>query len=292
VHGLNGLPAPSDVRNFLYQYPEIGAPAAGRTTLVLTGTTAIGSALVTGIDTTQLDAMMQVTGTGIPAAPLSTFVLSVGTVDPVDGTLMLTQAATATGSVSLTFTFNSVITDQWIADRFNGEVKPFVQRITRQAFDQVQTVEEYYDGNGSSVLALRRKPAVALLNISYTNVDSTLYYLTPSAVVLIQDEAIIKAKANFNESTYTPIFWKGQRNIRIRYQVGYANCPLEVANAMLYFLAEAALGHIADQTGGGSVSLQGYSHDHGNRGMYTNIRNSLARRAYALLRPYMTGAAG
>jgi len=292
VQGLLGLPAPSDVRNFLYGYPDIGAVAAGQKTITLSGTLSPGSAIVTGINTTQLDALMQVTGTGIATSPLSTFVLAIGVVDPVAGTLTLTQPATGTGVQQLTFTFNAVLTDEWLANVLSGEILPNVQRWTRQQFNAITTVTEYYDGNGSSILALRRRPVVQLLNISYTNVDSNLYYLTPSAVVMIADEGIIKAKANFNESTYTPIFWKGQRNIRIQYQVGYANCPVDVATAMMYLMAEVALGHIADQTGGGNASFQGYSRDGGKRGLYTNIRNSLARRAHSLLRQYMTGAAG
>jgi len=289
MFGPNALPAPSDVRNLLASYPDV---QTGKQTLVLPGTLSSGSAIVTGIDTTKLDSLMQVSGTGIPNIPLATFVLAIGVVDPMNGTLTLTQAATANGVQLLTFTFNSVVTDQWYANCLNGEVLPFVSRITRMTFNGVQTITEYYDGNGSSVLALRRRPIVALLSVSYTNVDSNLYYLTPSALVVITDEGILKAKANFNESTYTPIFWKGQRNIRVTYQVGFANCPIDVGTAIMYLLAESALGIIADQTGGGSVSLQGYSHDHGKRGLYTNLRNSLARKAYALLRVYMTGAAG
>lgn len=289
MHGLSGFPAPSDVRNFLAGFPDL---QTGMTTLVLTGTTAAGSAIVTNIDTTLLDSLMRVTGAGIPTAPYPTYVLDVGVVDPVYGQLSLTQPATADGTVPLTFIFNSVLTDQWFANALAGEIKPNVENWCRQKFDQVETVQEYYDGNGSSILTLRRRPVVSIVNLSYTNVDSNLYYLTPSAMQLLSEEGIIKAKANFNESTYTPIFWKGQRNLRVTYQVGWAACPQLVATAILYLLAEVGLGQVADQTGGGGLSIQGYSRDYGSRGRYSNLRNSLARRAYGLLRKYMSGTIG
>ena len=183
----------------------------------------------------------------------------------------------------------AALSDGWINDNLINEVYPIVKRITRQTFDAVETVTEYYDGTGSSILVLRRRPILALINLSYTNVDSNLYYLTPSAMQVITDEGMLKAKANFNESTYTPIFWKGQRNLRVTYSVGFANCPNDVAQAMKYMVAESALGQIADQTGGGGLTVQSFSRDYGKRGRYTNIRNALARRAHALLLPYMTG---
>jgi hypothetical protein len=186
----------------------------------------------------------------------------------------------------------SVVSDAWIQAVIDDEIVPYVHEKCRQRFDAVETVTEYYDGTGSSILVLRRRPVTEVLNLSYTNVDSNLYYLTPSAMVLIGSEGILKAKANFNESTYTPIFWKGQRNLRVTYKVGYANCPADAAQAIKYFAAEATLGHVADQTGGGSLSVQNYSRDYGSRGRYSNIRNSLARRGLALLRKYMTGAIG
>ena len=284
--GPSGLPAPSDVRNLLAGFPGI---QTGQKTLVLNGTTLIGSALITGIDTTQLDSLMRVTGAGIPTSPALTYILAISVVDPVYGQLMLTQAATASATVALTFTFNAVVTDQWFQNALNGEVLPLIQRWCRQTFNAIQTYVEYYDGTGSSILVLRRKPVVALINLSYTNVDSNLYYLTPSAMQIISDEGILKAKANFNESTYTPIFWKGQKNLRVTYTAGFASCPVDIATAILYLLAESALGIIADQTGGGGLSIQGYNRDYGKRGRYSNIRNTLARKAYSLLRLYMIG---
>ena len=277
----NGFPSPSDVRAFLKGY---GLDV--ESTLSLTGTLTMDSPVVTEIDTTKLEVGFYISGSGIPAY---TKILTVDVLDPVAGQITLDDAATATGSKNLTFTYYDAVTDGWLSDVRDNEVKPFLERVCRQKFDGIETVTEYYDGTGSSILALRRRPIIRVVSLSYTNVDSNLYYLSPTAMQVIADEGILKAKANFNESTYTPIFWKGQRNLRVIYQVGWATCPNDVAQAVKYLIAEAALGHVADMTGGGSLSTNGYSKDYGKRGRYTNARNSLARRAHAILRKYMTG---
>jgi len=282
MQGQSGMPAPSDVRALLRQFG-----LAQKSSLTVTGNTTNLSPIITGLDTTQFEPSFYVSGTGIQ--PLST-IQSVDVVDPTNGQITLDMACTATGTaVQLVFSYYATITDDWIQQRMSNFILPFVNAKTRQAFDKIETVEEYYDGTGSSVLVLRRRPIVSLVNLSYTNVDSTLYYLTPSAIQVINGEGILKAKANFNESTYTPIFWKGQRNLRVTYQVGYATAPPDVAEAVLYLTAEAVLGQIADQTGGGSLTVQGYSRDYGKRGRYTNYRNQLARSGYSLLKPYITG---
>ena len=276
------FPTPADVRKLLK-----GFNIDTKSTLVLAGNLQSGVATVTGIDTTSLEPSFYVSGANIPAL---TKVLSVDVVDPANGQITLDSQATGTASgVSLTFTYYDVLTDDWFNDCLNNEVQPYVEAKCRQKFDQIETVTEYYDGTGSSILVLRRRPVVSLVSLSYTNVDSNLYYLTPTAMVLIPDDGVLKAKANFNESTYTPIFWKGQRNLRVEYQVGWATCPADVAQAIKYMMAESGLGQIADQTGGGGLSLQAFSREYGDRGRYTNIRNMFAAKAYGLLRKYMTG---
>ena len=132
------------------------------------------------------------------------------------------------------------------------------------------------------------RPIVQLLAISYTNVDSNLYYLTPSAIQVIADEGILKAKANFNESTYIPIFYRGTKNVRIKYQYGSNDWPDWASEAGAMLLAEQALAFVGSQTGGGDLTTQGYSRSFGKSGKYTHMRRQLARDAIALLRPYMT----
>ena len=65
--------------------------------------------------------------------------------------------------------------------------------------------------------------------------------MTPSAIQVIPDEGILKAKANFNESTYIPIFYRGTKNIRVQYQAGYSDYPSDIFEAVCRLTAEQAL---------------------------------------------------
>lgn len=277
-----GIPEPIDIRKLLEGYG-----LETQRTLALSGTLTSGSAIITGIDTRNLARYMYLFGAGIPAAAQISSVDIVGEL----GQVTMNVPATAAGTgVSITATYYCVVSDEWIQDRLDRLVLPYVKRITRQNFDGIQTVTEYYDGTGSPIMVLRRRPIVQLIAISYTNVDANLYYLTPSAMQVITDEGILKAKANFNESSYIPIFFKGDRNIRITYQYGFATCPADVSEAIARLMASEVLGHIAGKLGGGNISTQGFSPNYGENGKYTQPRKDLVKTANALLRAYMTGA--
>lgn len=278
-----GIPEPSDIRAFLEGY---GIDT--QKTISLTGTWEADSAIITGIDTRNLAVGMNVFGNGVPALAV------IQTVDivSVDGQITLNVPATLSGTASaITVTYYCIVSDSWIQDAITNEVLPWITSKTRQTFDGLSQVTEYYDGTGSSIMILRRRPIVQLLQISYTNVDTNLYYLTPTAIQVISEEGILKAKANFNESTYIPIFYRGERNLRITYQYGYATCPGDVARAIKCFVADLVLAHVANKTGGGNQGLPGISRDYGERGKYTNLRRDFGLRGMALLRKYMTGGA-
>ena len=187
------------------------------------------------------------------------------------------------------YNIETQLSDAWIDAKRDKFVVPWVEKKTKLSFTGIQEVTEYYDGTGSSILVLRHRPIVALLSISYTNVPSDQFYISPLAIQTIEDEGILKAKANFNEANYVPIFARGQRNLRITYSFGYADPPPEVAEAIKYLVAEKILGHIASRTGGGNLNVQAFGRQYGSRGKFTEIRNELARDAIAILREYITG---
>ena len=278
-------PVPSDVRALLKGYGfDLTATMSG------VGTTANGNAQVTGVDTTKLVPQMIVSGTGIQAGSR---VLTVDVIDSVAGKFTMDVIAQANGSPALTFTYFPACDDSWLANRRDNFILPWITRVTRQNFTAIQQYTEFYDGTGGSVLALRRRPIVSLDLIAYTNVDSNLYYLTPSAIQVIAEEGLLKAKANFNESTYIPIFYRGDRNVKVVYKAGFASMPNDVAEAVTCLMAEQALAHAASKTGGGSsASGQGYNKSFGDAGKWGNRRKELAAEAMSLLRQYMTGAGG
>jgi hypothetical protein len=159
----------------------------------------------------------------------------------------------------------------------------------RMNFTGVQTATEYYSGNGSSVLLLRRKPIVDLTSISYTNVVANQYYISPLAIQIINEEGILKAKANFNEANYVPIFARGERNLRIIYTYGGTDYPNDIAHAIKVAMADRALGIIGSRTGGGSLGVQAYNRNFGEMGKYTDIRRMMAREIHAIMRMHTTG---
>jgi len=189
-----------------------------------------------------------------------------------------------------TYNVEAQLSEAWVDDKMTGMVIPWVEKKTKLSLSGVGgPVTEYYSGTGSSILVLRRRPIVALLSISYTNVPSDQFFISPLAIQVIADEGILKAKANFNEANYTPIFARGERNLRIQYTYGFDEVPADVFHAVKCLTAEKVLGHIASRTGGGGLSVQSFSRQYGSRGKFTDIRNELARDGIAALRDYLTG---
>ena len=181
------------------------------------------------------------------------------------------------------------VSENWINGKMAGLVIPWVEEKTKLSFSEISTITEYYSGNGTSLLILRRRPLVELMSISYTNVPSDQFFISPLAIQTIADEGILKAKANFNEANYVPIFARGERNIRVEYTYGFADMPVDISHAVACLTAEKVLGHVASRTGGGNLGVQAFSRQYGNRGKFSNARDELARDGLLLLRKYMTG---
>jgi len=181
------------------------------------------------------------------------------------------------------------LSDAWIKDKRDSFVIPWVEAKTKLSFTEVKTVTEYYSGTGNSILVLRHRPIVELIAINYTNVPSNQFYISPLAIQQIPDEGILKARANFNEANYVPIFARGVKNLRVTYSYGMTDYPADIKHAIKCFVAEKMLGHIANRTGGGTISIQAFSRNYGSRGKFSDIRNELARDGHAIMRKYMTG---
>lgn len=278
-----GIPEPKDIRDLLEGY---GLDL--QTSLSLSGTWELGSAIITNIDTTRLGRYMNVFGAGIPAAAQ---IVSVDIVSATAGQITISAPTTAAGNAAaITISYFCVVSDEWLQSTLSNEIIPWVQRIARQKFDAIETVTEYYDGTGESLLILRRRPIVQLISLNYTNVDPSFYYLAPTAIQVISDEGILKAQSNCDNPGMIPIFARGSRNLCVTYQVGKATCPSDVARGITLLAADLTLAHIASKTGGGSPGLPGFNPDYGPNGKWSTHRADLARRGISALRPYMTGA--
>lgn len=186
------------------------------------------------------------------------------------------------------------ISDAWIERRMDSFVIPWIERVTRQKFTGTEQIVEYYSGQGTSILVLNRRPIVSLDALAYTNyVEVDQFVINVNSIAVIADEGILKARYDFREDNWRPIFARGVNNIVVTYTYGFDDYPDDIKEAIIYFTAEQLLGVLANRTGGGtSVSTQGYNRSFGNRGKYTSLRNDLARQGHALLRNYMTAVAG
>jgi hypothetical protein len=185
-----------------------------------------------------------------------------------------------------------VLTDAWITARMTNFIIPAVENITRQKFDGITSVTEYHSGTGKNTLFLDRRPIVAVTEIAYVLGGNTQRILNLAMIETVANQGILKAKTNYDEAFLLPLFAKGEYNIKVTYNYGYADYPADIAEAVIYLTAEVALGQIGARTGGGSISLQGWGRNFGDRGRYTDIRNDLARMAHSILSKYSTRVVG
>ncbi len=187
-----------------------------------------------------------------------------------------------------------VISDAWLIKRRDRFIVPVVERVIRQSLMSESTATEYYSGTGGSILILNRRPIIALTSLAYTNyAEIDQFVINVNSIQVVADEGILKARYDFREDNWRPIFAKGNHNIRVSYTYGYETVPDDIQEAILYLCVEQALGFIANRTGGGtSLSTQGYNRSYGPRGKYSNVRNDLHRQAFSILRNYMTSVVG
>ena len=277
-------PTPQEVRDHLEGY---GLNVTG--TKSKTGNTTNGQPSIAAIDTSDLKPNMRIAGTGIPSGA-KILTIDSSTQLTIDGN------ATADGTgISITITYFTCLTDDWLINVRDSFIIPWIEKKTRQTFEGVATATEYKSGNGTSILFMNRRPIVALTSMSYTNyIEIDQFVINVNSIQVIAEEGILKARYDFRQDNWRPIFARGINNIRIVYTYGYDNYEdvPEVKEAIMYLMAEKGLGIIANRTGGGDLSIQGWSRSFGSRGKYTNIRNELARDAYASLHDHMTGVVG
>lgn len=187
----------------------------------------------------------------------------------------------------------TAVTDAWIEKHRDSFVIPLMERKTRQTFYRTAQVTEVYSGNGTTTLTLNRRPVISLDSIRYLVLAINFENVAVDAIELIGNEGILRSlESTIIEATTIPVFPKGKSNIQVTYTYGYTDLPVLLQTAIEYFTAEGVLGLIADRTGGGNLSTQGWNRDWGQRGKYTNIRNDLARKGYIAMKEYMTGVVG
>ena len=189
----------------------------------------------------------------------------------------------------------SLLSASWLEKRRDNFIIPWVESKTGLSMSGEKTYVEYYNGDGTNSMMLNRKGVTELVKVEYVIGGDVVSDLSLVQFINIGSEGILRAiRSDLIVGSNTPVFRKGRKNIKITYKVGFdANdIPVELCEAMLYFLTEKALMIIAGRGGGGNVSVSGYSKDYGKRGKYTDIRNELARMGLALIADYMSMVTG
>jgi hypothetical protein len=188
----------------------------------------------------------------------------------------------------------TVLSDDWFVRMRDNFVIPWMESKIGQSLGVASAEQktEYVSGTGSKLIILSRRPIVDLVSISYTNVQNDQYVISINSVVVLADEGIIIAKSDFGEGVINPLFARGTKNIKVIYTYGYVNVPSLLRQAIICLTCEKALGQVANRTGGGNLSVQGFSRNHGNRGKWDNIRNELARDGISALKSFLTGTVG
>lgn len=271
-----------DVREFLEGYCSVNNTAV----VSISGTLISGSAIVTGIaDTSKLQPEMMVSGTGVA------YGARILTVDS-SSQITLDLACTADGSaVALTVTYYTIISDYWLRTQAEKFIIPFVEEKTGQSFFGIAQTVEYHSGNGKNIMFLDKRPIVSLLDVRYVLGGNNFTILNLAMIEVVSAEGILKSKTNYDEAFLLPMFAKGDYNIKCTYTYGCLTAPDDIYQAMTYLLCEKALGHVAGRTGGGNPGSS-VPRAFGDRGMFTEVRNDLARQAIAVMRKYMTSVVG
>lgn len=184
---------------------------------------------------------------------------------------------------------SNTISDLWITSRLNNMVIPFIEQVAKMSFTAETEYTEYISGTGASTIMLSRKPVNSIVSAAYVAGNDIDASIGLSGLQLLANEGIIKVVQVITEGGYNTKWRKGDKNIKIVYKAGYDSVPSTIKEAAIYLSSEQILGYIGARTGGGSISVQGFSRSFGNRGRYQDIRNDLNRQAMFLLRKYKTG---
>jgi len=268
-----------DIRKFLENYCKLDQ----KLSMDVVGNLIQNSPIVTNVSNVSgLSPYMEVSGDGVDIDTV---------IDSIDSPTQITLSKPALSSgeeKELVIEDYTFLSNEWIEKRFHGFIVPFVEKTVRQSLGRETTAVEYYDGNGKNYLILNRRPLKELLEIRYVLGGSNFTILNLQNIEVIRSQGILKAKRNYEEAYYLPVFAKGDRNLKITYSYGYLECPEDIKECLIYLASEQALGFIGSRQGGGSVSVQGYGRNYGARGMYQDIRNDLARQAHWILRSYGT----
>jgi hypothetical protein len=185
----------------------------------------------------------------------------------------------------------SILSDDWMNKRRDRFIVPQVKLITGVPFDGVIEKVEHLSGTSTDTLMLSNRNATSLVRVEYVSGGDNDSEIGLGGLILIEG-GIIKKVSNQNEGNLVGYFRRGKRNIKVTYTLGESDYPDDIKEAIIYLCAEQLLGFVGARTGGGSISVEAYGRNYGNRGKYQDLRNDLKRQAMAILREYISSVTG
>lgn len=275
------IPSPLDVRHYLEGY-------CLETQDVLQFTEVSFESGVTEIDlgssVSALRVNMPVSGTGIVSGTRIT------EVDYDNETITIdTATSEEEDSVTLSITKNIYLTDEWIINRRDRLVIPWIEKRTSLNIRGDRTITEYISGNGLTSMILSHHPVQELVSMDYVSDYDDVDNSITSLVEVDNEQGILISKNRIHDASDYTVFRRGVKNIKVVYTIGYedicSSAP-DVPEAIVSWLAALCLQMIGARTGGGNISQSGFSQSYGDRGKYTEIIQMSEANAMAILRNY------
>lgn len=274
------IPSPLDVRHFLEGFCLDTQDQLTFTVTFVSGVTTINM----GASVSSLRENMAVSGDGIPTGTI---------IESIDYDLQQITISEATASpqtdVTLTVTRNTFLTDEWIINRRDRFVIPWITKRTSLNILGEREITEYVSGNGLTSMILSHKPIIELTGFQYINTPDGFTEDLSQSVELDGEQGMLMSKWRVNDAADRTVFQRGVKNIKVTYKVGFSDLCAEapdVPEAILNWLAALSLQLIGSRTGGGNINQNGFSSSYGERGKYTEAIQMCESTTMAILKNY------
>jgi hypothetical protein len=185
----------------------------------------------------------------------------------------------------------ALLSDAWITTERDSSIIPYVNSFCRTDISTQQTAVEYYSGHGTKTLVLNRRNINALVLVELIAAYNIIGPFSMQSLILEQKEGILICRGNVMEGIYLSYFPKGENNIRVTYTYG-GSIPADLAYAVLKLMCAAMLKNLSSRTGGGNLSVEGFSREYGNQGKYSVPIKQLTNDAHVILRRYASYVVG
>lgn len=274
------IPTPLDVRHFLEGYCLETQDQLSFTSTFILGVTTLN--LVGPVSS--LRANMSIAGTGIPTG---------AKIVSVDYDLQTVEISNATSSAEtdsdLTVIKNTFLSDEWIINRRDRFVIPWITKRTSLNILGEREITEYVSGNGLVSMILSQKPILELKSIQYINAPVGFTENLKLSVEVDKEQGMLMSKWRILDASSGTVFKRGTKNIKVTYTVGFTDFCTEapdVHEAITNWLASLCLQLIGSRGGGGDISQAGFNQAFGDRGKYTEAIQMAESNAMAILRGY------